>query len=891
MCWDFDFDWSLDWGNAKVAIFDESFKDYKPTSCERWFYNCQQLTEIRNLDYLNTENVTNMNDMFLGCQMLTELDLSNFNTTHVTNMNYMFINCTNLATVYVGDDWITDNVTSYDYIFYGCDNLYGGKGTSCTESDIKYARIDGGESSPGYFTRKGDTKPEVVSIKVSKLPQQTEYSLGESFFYNIAKDTEGMIELSLSNGATRSIAFTSVLKSITGSISKLDSTKTGVQTLTVSFLGKETTFDVTVVDRGVCGYQFLDEDGTLTFYYGNYQNGAWYIGEVGFSKPFEAKVKKAVFDKSFANYYPTSLKNWFSRYENLTEIEGLEYLNTENVTNMGSMFEYCSSLTTLDVSNFNTANVRNMMTMFIGCSRLTTLDLSSFNTENLEDMTNMFTGCRSLTTLDLSSFNTENVTYMGNLFCDCSNIKNIYVGDNWITAPETEYCGSDNMFYNCTNLVGGKGTTYDANLYDLTYARIDDPDNGKPGYFTYKGVEPMPIDTVFTAPTKLSYLEGDELDLTGGKITIVYSDETTEDIDLTNADVTLSAFDNTAIGEQVITVKYKGVEIGTFTVTVAKPEPQPENPYTEPEVKDNVYQISTAEDLLYFMFDVNSGHVDANAILTQDIVINADLFKQITDLLKRTSKAAPDLIEWQPIGTEENAYRGTFDGNGHTISGIYIKDENQSNAGLFGNVASEAVIKNLGVTDSYIAGNENVGAICGKSEGTIVNCYTVSEVKGNKNVNPLVGAKETAAIVENCFYFAEAPVADDPCAKTAEQFKSGEVAAQLAKGATINGETFSGETFSGVTELPGTEVIEDLHDPENPPTPVSQVSSISNVKVWSYNRTIYIENAPDAEYRIIDLNGRVITTSKTQSTKEEIKINKSGVLIVIIGNQSFKITL
>ncbi|MBR4440692.1 MAG: T9SS type A sorting domain-containing protein [Bacteroidales bacterium] len=64
-----------------------------------------------------------------------------------------------------------------------------------------------------------------------------------------------------------------------------------------------------------------------------------------------------------------------------------------------------------------------------------------------------------------------------------------------------------------------------------------------------------------------------------------------------------------------------------------------------------------------------------------------------------------------------------------------------------------------------------------------------------------------------------------------------------------------------------------------------------SIKVWSYNHTIYIENAPDTKYTIIDLNGRVITTSKTQSTKEDIRINKSGVLIVIIGNQSFKITL
>ncbi len=77
----------------------------------------------------------------------------------------------------------------------------------------------------------------------------------------------------------------------------------------------------------------------------------------------------------------------------------------------------------------------------------------------------------------------------------------------------------------------------------------------------------------------------------------------------------------------------------------------------------------------------------------------------------------------------------------------------------------------------------------------------------------------------------------------------------------------------------------------NPTTPVSSVTNSSFVNVWSYNHTIYIENAPDTEYKIIDTNGRVITTSKTKSSKEEININKSGIVIVIIGNQSFKLAL
>lgn len=77
----------------------------------------------------------------------------------------------------------------------------------------------------------------------------------------------------------------------------------------------------------------------------------------------------------------------------------------------------------------------------------------------------------------------------------------------------------------------------------------------------------------------------------------------------------------------------------------------------------------------------------------------------------------------------------------------------------------------------------------------------------------------------------------------------------------------------------------------NPSTPVSSVTNSSFVNVWSFNHTIYIENAPDTEYKIIDTNGRVITTSKTKSTREEINVNNTGVLIVILRNQSFKLAL
>ena len=123
-------------------------------------------------------------------------------------------------------------------------------------------------------------------------------------------------------------------------------------------------------------------------------------------------IKKVIFDASFAYARPTSCRRWFYGCNYLTNIEGIENLNTENVTDMSGMFYGCSALTTLYVSKFDTKNVTYMNQMFKNCSALTTLNLSNFNTQNVTDMSGMFYGCSALTTLYVSKFDTKNVTNM-----------------------------------------------------------------------------------------------------------------------------------------------------------------------------------------------------------------------------------------------------------------------------------------------------------------------------------------------------------------------------------------------------------------------------------------------------------------------------------------------
>lgn len=219
-------------------------------------------------------------------------------------------------------------------------------------------------------------------------------------------------------------------------------------------------------------------------------------------------VYSVIFDESFANCTSiTSTDYWFFGCRNLDYIGGLEYLNTTNITGMGSMFWFCSSLTSLDLSNFNTAsvtdmgmmfygcssltslnvnnfnttNVETMYLMFASCSSLTSLDVSNFNTSNVEKMSSMFEGCSGLTSLDLSNFNTSNVTDMKAMFQACSGLTTIYVGEGWSTSSVTS---SSAMFEGSTKLVGESGTTYDSSHTDAEYARVDMASS--PGYLTYK---------------------------------------------------------------------------------------------------------------------------------------------------------------------------------------------------------------------------------------------------------------------------------------------------------------------------------------------------------------------------------------------------------------------
>ena len=148
--------------------------------------------------------------------------------------------------------------------------------------------------------------------------------------------------------------------------------------------------------------------------------------------------------------------------------------------------------------------------------------------------------------------------------------------------------------------------------------------------------------------------------------------------------------------------------------------------------KDAVYEISNAGQLYWFAGLVNGSlsgvtqNTSANVVLTADIVVNENVLKPDGTLNEGTFK------EWTPIGNTCNGsyspYTGIFEGQNHTISGLYFKKENTSEVGFFGYNGGK--ISNVGILNSYFCGFSQVGGVCGYNSSTITNCYNKGVVDG-----------------------------------------------------------------------------------------------------------------------------------------------------------------
>ena len=351
--------------------------------------------------------------------------MSHLSTSEVTNMNWMFTNCNKLTSLDVSH-FNTSKVIKMNHMFSGCIGLTSLDLSSFNTSNVTMM------SSMFYNC------PDLRTIYVGSGWSTAAVTGSANMFFNCISLVGGQgTTWNSSNPTDKTYAHIDGGPSNPGYFTEWK-------------------------EAYAC---YTSSNTTLTFYYDSQRSsrtGTTYDLNTGDnitgweSDGTNASVTKAVFDPSFAGARPTTTYDWFYGMTNLQSITGMSYLNTSEVTNMAYMFMWCTSLTSLDVSRFNTSKVTSMRSMFKYCT--------------------------SLTSLDLGSFNTSKVNSMYNMFYNIYNLQTIYVGNDWSTAAVTS---STDMFLNCSSLVGGQGTTYDASHVDKAYAHIDGG-TSNPGYFTAK---------------------------------------------------------------------------------------------------------------------------------------------------------------------------------------------------------------------------------------------------------------------------------------------------------------------------------------------------------------------------------------------------------------------
>ena len=158
---------------------------------------------------------------------------------------------------------------------------------------------------------------------------------------------------------------------------------------------------------------------------------------------------------------------------------------------------------------------------------------------------------------------------------------------------------------------------------------------------------------------------------------------------------------------------------------------------------DGAYEIGNADELYAFAAAVNGGNTAINGELTANIVVNQNVLKDDGTL----NGDGSNFRVWTPIGIGLG-FMGIFDGNGHTISGLYLNDDTRDGIGLFREI-NFGTVRGVGVIDSYIRGRELVGGIAGSNWGNVEYCYNVGTVVGTRIVAGVVGGG--TGTVENCY--------------------------------------------------------------------------------------------------------------------------------------------
>ena len=437
------------WMNYATAIktvaFDATFANARPKNCSLWFKDFEFLTQINNIENLNTSettnmwgmfwgctalksielidfetyNVTDMSYMFSNCEKLESLDLSTFNTTKVTNMNNMFGNCMKLSSIIWGTMFQTYRVTDMTCMFQACTNL-----KRLELSNFKTSNV---ENMFGMFR----SCISLYSLDLSNFNTSKVTDMGEMFF-----GCDKIKRIDIHNFTITKLSSTIRMFASCGNLEKIicDGDWSGVQESTNMFSGCTSLVGAVPYNSAnvtasyankTTGYfspfyyyiaEISNDRKTLTFHRSATapnRTTQWDATKSGFEEidtnetgddDYEPNytfhglgVTNVVFDESFADARPNSCYAWFNQNSSLKNIEGIEFLNTSEVVSMAGMFYGCSGITSIDLRKLKLSNnIDDISQMFGGCYNLETIicndDWSVLNCTS----TGLFSGCGSL---------------------------------------------------------------------------------------------------------------------------------------------------------------------------------------------------------------------------------------------------------------------------------------------------------------------------------------------------------------------------------------------------------------------------------------------------------------------------------------------------------------
>ena len=425
------------------------------TNLENTFRGCSGLKEL-SLVRWNVSAVTNMSGLFRDCTALTDLDLNEWDTKAVKDMSEMFRNCSKLETIRAAVTFVTTSVTNSTDMFTGCGALKGGSGTAFTDAhtDALYARLDTPDAA-GYFSggvcailyedgtlvfQYGDTPDGRSVVKIYPVDMLNSYAMIGTRVTNVTWYENH------------------------DKIKKVD------------FVDK-------IRPRFV----------SMWFYYLTDLEEVVHPENLDLSQCtqmvdlfFCCEKLKKVDVSSWDTSHIEGAHAVFYQCGELTELDVSKW-DTSSMTDISGLFNGASKVKKLDVSGFNTSKVIRYGSVFRDTSSLTELDVSKWDTSAGLEFGGMFRGCSGLTELDITGWTVPKGYAYGNMFRDCTNLKTILVAEDFALMRgfiEGQPTLNQDVFTNCTALVGGNGTVYSPEHTDYDYARIDTPET--PGYFTAK---------------------------------------------------------------------------------------------------------------------------------------------------------------------------------------------------------------------------------------------------------------------------------------------------------------------------------------------------------------------------------------------------------------------